>query len=105
MEKTKDNSKTILEYELTTPFDYEGKTYKQLTLDFGSLSGYDALQIEEELEGIGKYTIAPEASKAYQCKMAARAAGISSDIIEALPMQDFNRVTSAARNFLIGQEL
>lgn len=105
MATTENKSKTVLEYELSAPFEYEGKKYTKLTLDFGALSGHDAIQIEEELEDIGKYTIAPEASKAYQSKMAARAAGVSSDIIEALPMQDFNRVTSAARNFLIGQEL
>ena len=34
-------------------------------------------------------------------KIAARAAGVGSDVIEAMPLNDFNRITSAARDFLL----
>lgn len=105
MEKKKEKSMTVYNHRLSTPFEYEGKKYEELTFDFGALSGNDAIMIEEELEGINKYILAPETSKAYQSRMAARAAEVPADLIEALPLQDFNRITSAARNFLVGQEL
>ena len=92
---------TVYNHRLSAPFEYEGKKYEELTFDFGALSGNDAIMIEEELEGINKYILAPETSKAYQ----SRAAEVPADLIEALPLQDFNRITSAARNFLVGQEL
>lgn len=99
------DKKTVYKHTLTKPFEYEGKTYEELLFDFGSLNGNDAIAIEEELEANNKYILAPETSKAYQSRMAARAAGIPSDLIEALPLQDFNRITNAARNFFVGQDL
>ena len=100
----KDN-KTVYIHKLGKTFEYEGKKYDELKFDFGALNGNDALAVEEELEAINKYILAPETSKAYQSRMAAKAAGVSNDLLEALPLQDFNRITNAARNFLVGQAL
>ena len=34
---------TILNYKLIKPVTFEGKEYKELTLDFGSLTGNDSI--------------------------------------------------------------
>lgn len=47
------------------------------------------------------YALAPEISRSFQGKMAAKAAGIGSDVLEAMPLKDFNKITNAARSFLI----
>ena len=83
------------------PFTYEGKTYKTLQFDFESLSGRDMVAIEAEMQANSEYAIAPEISTSFQSKMAARAAGIGSDVIEAMPINDFNRIAGAARRFLL----
>lgn len=83
------------------PFEYESKTYEELTFDFGHLKGRDMVAIENEMQGMSEYALAPEISTSFQSKMAARAAGIGSDVLEAMPLKDFNKITGAARRFLL----
>lgn len=83
------------------PFEYEGRTYEELTFDFGHLKGRDMVAIENEMQGASEYALAPEISTSFQSKMAARAAGIGSDVLEAMPLKDFNKITGAARRFLL----
>lgn len=83
------------------PFEYEGKQYQTLTFNFDSLTGRDMISIESEMQAMNEYAIAPEISRIFQEKMAARAAGLASDILEAMPLVEFNRITNAARDFLI----
>ena len=83
------------------PFEYEGRTYEELTFDFEHLKGRDMVAIENEMQGMSEYALAPEISTSFQSKMAARAAGIGSDVLEAMPLKDFNKITGAARRFLL----
>ena len=83
------------------PFEYEGKTYSELTFNFERLTGKDMVSIETEMQMNNEYALAPEISRSFQAKMAAKAAGIGSDVLEAMPIKDFNRITNAARGFLI----
>ena len=83
------------------PFEHEGRTYEELTFDFGRLKGRDMVAIENEMQGMSEYALAPEISTSFQSKMAARAAGIGSDVLEAMPLKDFNKITGAARRFLL----
>ena len=83
------------------PFEYEGKTYTELTFNFERLSGRDMVSIETEMQMNNEYCLAPEVSRSFQAKMAAKAAGIGSDVLDAMPIKDFNRITNAARSFLI----
>lgn len=96
---------TVFKYKLTKPLDYEGKKYDELTLDFGRLTGHDALSIEEEMEKQNIYIVSPETSRAYQIRVAARAGGFPHQLSDKMSLRDFNRLANAARNFLIGQEL
>ena len=83
------------------PFEYAGVTYTSLTFDFERLTGRDMVSIETEMQMNNEYALAPEISRSFQAKMAAKAAGIGSDVMDALPIKDFNRITNAARGFLI----
>ena len=51
------------------------------------------------------YVMAPETSRAYQIRMAARAGGFPYQLTEQISFRDFTRLANAARNFLVGQEL
>lgn len=83
------------------PFEHEGKTYTELTFNFAGLKGRDMLAIETEMQAMSEYALAPEISANFQCKMAAKAGGIGSDVLEAMPLKDFNKITGAARSFLL----
>ena len=71
------------------------------TPNFERLSGRDMVSIETEMQMNNEYALAPEISRSFQGKMAAKAAGIGSDVLEAMPLKDFNKITNAARSFLI----
>ena len=69
------------------PFEYEGKTYTKRVFDFEKLSG--------------EYALSPEISTSFLSKLAARAAGVASDVIEHLPAREFGKVKNKSRDFLI----
>jgi hypothetical protein len=83
------------------PFKYEGNTYTSITFRFDELQGKDMIAIENEMTGQNEIVFAPEISASFLCRMAARAGGIGSDVIEAMPISDFSKIKNAARNFLI----
>ena len=106
-------SESAFTVKLKKPFTYEGQTFSELT----SLTGDDALAIEDELQAIGKPTISPTFSGQFLIRMAARACTativdgsgrprrLGDDALRALPISEFNRVRSKARSFLLASEL
>ena len=112
--KTAESVVTII---LKKPFTYEDQTFSELTFDFASLTGNDALAIEDELQSLGKPTISPTFSGQFLVRMAARACTatvvdksghprrIGDVALRALPIYEFNRVRNKARSFLLASEL
>lgn len=83
------------------PFEFEGKIYDKLTFDFESLLGADMIAVENEMAAVGEYVLSPEISTSFMSKLAARAAGVGSDLIENLPICDFGKIKNKSRNFLV----
>jgi len=84
-----------------TPREIEGKKYTKLTFYFEKLTGEDIEAVEAELQDQNKYVLSPEISSAFQCILAAKAAGIASDEIRRLPVADYMKIKNKARDFLI----
>lgn len=100
-EKPAEGNTGVYTHKFKRPFEYDDKVYTEMTFDFERLTGRDVVSIETEMQMNNEYALAPEISRSFQSKMAAKAAGIGSDVLEALPMKDFNKITNAARSFLI----
>jgi len=83
------------------PFEYEGKKYETLNFYYERLTGRDVIAIESEMQANNEYALDPLLSRSFQSKMASRASGMAADVLEAMPIQEFNKITNAARNFLI----
>lgn len=94
-------------HKFKKPFEYQGKTYEEMTFDWGKLTGRDGLAIENELQQIGKVAIVPQFSGEYLIRLSARACTvpIGADAFEAMPISDYNKIRSAARSFLLKSEL
>ena len=75
------------------PREIEGKKYTKLTFYFDNLTGEDIEAVEQELADQNKY--------AFQCILAAKAAGVASDEIRRLPVGDYMKIKNKARDFLI----
>ncbi len=96
-------SDEVFTIKLKKPFEFEGKTYKELRFDFSKLSGNDCLAIENELQMLGKGAVAPEFSGEYLIRFAARALeeDLGPDFIAALPAATFTKIRNRARSFLL----
>ena len=91
----------VYTHKFVKPVDYAGVVYTELEFSFESLTGRDMVSIETEMQMNNEYALAPEISRNFQAKLAAKAAGIGSDVMDALPIKEFNRITNAARDFLL----
>lgn len=93
--------KSVYTHYFKEPFEYEDKKYEKITFDFSKLTGYDILAVEEELEAENNTVLVPSWSSAYKCKLAARAAGLPSNIFPAMPAKDFMLICGKANAFLL----
>lgn len=99
--KEKENTSGLYTHKFREPFKYDGKEYVTLDFNFNQLTGADMVQVEQEMSDNSEYAMAAEISKSLQCKLAARAANIGSDVIMAMPIADFNKITNETRRFLL----
>lgn len=83
-------------------FEYGGKKFKALTFYWDRLTGRDMISIENEMQAMNEYAIAPEMSASFLCRMAAKASGVDLDFLEHLPIGEFSKIKNEARSFLIG---
>lgn len=100
-ESAAEDSVGVYTHKFRKPFTYEGKTYEKLEFNFERLTGRDMVAIETEMSDNNEYALAPEISRIFQAKMAARAAGVGGDVLGAMPIVDFNKITNACRRFLL----
>lgn len=88
-------------HEFTKPYIFEGKTYTRLVFDFEKLIGDDLVAIENEMAAVGEYALSPEISTSFLYRLAAKAAGVGSDVIAHMPIRDFGKIKNKSRDFLI----
>ena len=93
-------------YTFKKPFSYMGQEYKELRFDWDSLTGRDGLDIERELQAIGRTVIVPALSGDYLIRIAAKSCNvkIGADAFELMRLSDSNKIRSAARAFLLASE-
>lgn len=93
-------------YTFAKPFTFEGKEYKEISLDLDALTGADMLLAERQFNAIegNNQTFVPvkELSKEFQSIIAAMAAKLPFEFMKALPANDFAKVTTQVQNFLLG---
>ena len=91
--------------KLVKPIQYDGEEIKELNLDFDSLTGQDLLDAEKEgLESNKKVAPVKEFDKCYLSIVAAKAAGVATDMMPLLGAKDFTKITVRAQDFLLKEE-
>ena len=88
-------------HEFKKPYTFEDKTYTRLVFDFEKLIGDDLVAIENEMAAVGEYALSPEISTSFLYRLAAKAAGVGSDVIAHMPIRDFGKIKNKSRDFLI----
>ena len=80
------------------PVEVDGQKLDKIEFDFDKLSGQDMINIEAE---IGVREVFQQNSVEFCAGVAARAGDIAADTLAELPLKDFNRITNAAKLFLV----
>lgn len=102
-----ENTLSLFTIHFKKAITYNGKEYEELSFDFDTLTGADGLNIENELQSIGRPAVVPAFSGEYLIRMAAKACTtdkIGSDIFNIMRLSDYNKIRSAARSFLLRSE-
>ncbi|MDU0332539.1 phage tail assembly protein [Paenibacillus sp. 3LSP] len=90
---------------LSRPIKWEDVEYKELKLDFETLSGQDILDVESDFMDFirGQKNVFVQFKTehpGYLAVIAAKAAGVHPNLMKKLSGKDFLKVTGAARDFL-----
>lgn len=85
------------------PFTWEGRTYEELTFDWGKLTGADYLAVENEMLAQGKTLVTPEFSGDFLMGIAARACTSQMNVqtLKKMPLRNFRAILGRARSFLL----
>ena len=102
-EKEAENSISTYTHKFKKPLEYMNVTYTELSFDWDSLDGEDCLNIEAEMQALGKTVIAEEFNSDYMIRYAAKACTtkISSDIFKKMRAKDFKTIKGKVRSFLL----
>ena len=84
---------------LSHPVPYKDTQLDSLDLDLDALTGNDLIAIEDSLRASGQVNLF---GQSYFAAIAARSAHIPLEVLKALPVRDFMKVTSEVINFLGG---
>jgi len=105
-QKNAEKAEDLFVLKFKKPFVYEGTEYESLAFDFDKLTGADSLAVENELSRRGISVVVPAFSGEYLSRISARACTtpIGSDAFRFMKLGDYNRLRSAARNFLMRSE-
>lgn len=102
IEQAKD-APSLVTVKFGKPVSYNGKDYTELSFDFESLTGRDALNIDTDLAMAGKITLMKETNEHYLVRFAACACvePIGHDIFDDMPIKYYNKIMRAAQRFLL----
>lgn len=96
----------VFEHTFKKPIYHNNLVVEKLIFDWDLLTGQDSLDIENELQALGKMVVVPAFSGEYLIRMAARASTprVGADFFVRLPLGEYNKIRSAARSFLLRSE-
>ena len=87
--------------EFSSPYKFEGNEYESIDLRrLRNMGGRDMIEVDKMLSRNGIISIIPENSMGYALYMAARAARLSYEFFEGLPVNECMKVKNAVMGFL-----
>ena len=97
-----------MKIELSKPFEFEvgGKKVRhtELEIPLEEMTGSDIIAVENKMLSDGQNSMLGDFSKQFQIRLAARAAKIPVQVLERLPLRDFNKVVIKVQRFLLDSE-
>jgi hypothetical protein len=82
------------------PFNFEGNDHTALDINLEGLTGADLIAASKEARIMGDVAPVQELSAVYVAVVAAKAAKVPVDFIQALPASEFTKIKMQVQNFL-----
>lgn len=87
---------------LATPVKWEEKEYKELTFDINRIKGRDLIEIQTDMKLAGiPLTSSMFIDEAYLARVAAKASGVETEVIESLNFIDFRKVINEISGLML----
>lgn len=102
--ETNEEDLSVWTWKLSKPVTYNGEEISELNFDFNKITGRDAIEIEDELQRIGKLSMFSQVSNInYIIRVAARGCekAVGSDIFSLVSISDFNALRNHVQLFLV----
>lgn len=89
------------EFIFSRPFVFEGRDVKSIYMDLDSLTGRDVKRVIQSLPPEDQAAPVIELNKTFQAALAAYAADVPIELIEAASIKDYSAITLKVMNFLL----
>lgn len=100
MSGKKDTTQTGEVHNFSKPYEFEGVTYENITLDFDSVLGEDMLEIESILTRQGIGVVMPETSQNFMVHVLSRASKQPVEFFKKMPAKLLSPLRMKAQTFL-----
>lgn len=90
-----------MKYVFQSPFNFEGKEYKELDIPIENLTGQDISAAKREWASAGNFSPVPVADSDFCAAVAARACKLPVEFFYALPAREYAKLTQTVSNFLL----
>lgn len=88
-------------YNFSKPYEFEGKTYDELTLDLESLKGSDIATIYRQWSQAGNFAAIWKLDPDFCARIAAKVSKLPHEFFRDLPATDYCNITQEVSNFLM----
>lgn len=89
-----------MKHIFSKPYEFEGKTFKEIEVDLDSLKGSDISAAKREFVANGNYSPLPSTDSDFCAILLARLAKQPREFFDGMPARDYCALTQRVSNFL-----
>lgn len=90
-----------MKHVFAKPYEFEGKTYEEITFDLDALKGADISAAKKEFTATGNYSPLPSTDSDFCALLLARMTKQPVEFFTELPAREYCGLTQKVSNFLI----
>ena len=90
-----------MKHVFSKPYEFEGKTFKEIEFDLDSLKGSDISAAKKEFAATGNFSPVPSTDSDFCAILLARMTKQPVEFFTGLPARDYCSLTQQVSNFLI----
>lgn len=89
-----------MKHVFATPFEFEGKKYEEIEMNFEGLKGEDISAVKRQYSAMGLFSPLPTTDSDFCALILARQAKLPIEFFNELPAREYCLITQKVSNFL-----